>query len=302
MDLFSDIHKRHQSNSADKWQHYLDVYDEALLPYQQQAVNVLEIGVFNGGSLEVWADYFPQAQHIIGCDINPKCQNIEFGSDKIDLVLGDVKQVNTLEHIQAIASEFDIIIDDGSHTSFDIIATFVRLFPLLKDGGLYIIEDLHCSYWAGWQGGINRADSSMQFLKKLADVVNFEHWDVNAAAHELFQAFPAAAGLEQVGLDGIFSIQFSNSLCLIRKRPVAKNRLGVRCVSGQIFAVNDEVKAVQGQPMSMPQAKQNISLLDETIPQLQAQIHQQQVWLQQQQTYIQQLTQHIQSLQDPQQN
>lgn len=60
---------------------------------------------------------------------------------------------------------FDIIIDDGSHVSSDIIRTFALYFPKLKSGGTYIIEDLHASYWESHQGALNYSFSSIEFLK-----------------------------------------------------------------------------------------------------------------------------------------
>ena len=155
---FSEMHRQHAGNSSDKWTHYLGVYNRLLNEYRDQAINLLEIGVFNGGSLEIWHDYFANAQHIVGCDIDEKCRDIQFAGDNIDLIIGDVKSDTTLAAVTAISPEYDIIIDDGSHRSSDIITAFVKLFPLLKTGGIFIIEDLHCSYWHGWEGGLDKHD------------------------------------------------------------------------------------------------------------------------------------------------
>jgi Cephalosporin hydroxylase. len=82
---------------------------------------LLEIGIQNGGSLQIWEKYFPAAVRLVGCDINPNCERLSYGSDKIELVVGDINQPETLARIFSIASRFDIVIDDGSHTSSDII-------------------------------------------------------------------------------------------------------------------------------------------------------------------------------------
>ena len=63
---FSEIHRQPAANPSDKWTHYLSVYNRLLNEYRDQAINLLEIGVFNGGSLEIWHDYFDNAQHIVG--------------------------------------------------------------------------------------------------------------------------------------------------------------------------------------------------------------------------------------------
>jgi hypothetical protein len=81
---------------------------------------------------------------------------------------------------QAIAKnfkkiEFDVIIDDGSHVCSDIIKTFKLLFSKLKPGGIFLIEDLHTSYWKSHGGSYLGTDSAIEFFKKFADLLNFYH-------------------------------------------------------------------------------------------------------------------------------
>ena len=113
----------------------------------------------------------------------------------------------------------DIVIDDGSHVSRDIIRAFLIFFPQVQPGGIYIIEDLHASYWSEWQGVISHPESSMNFLKLLADVVNFDHWGVYGTRVELFESLPAAMSLLQESIfSEIESVSFMDSLCIIRKK------------------------------------------------------------------------------------
>ena len=98
----------------------------------------MEIGVQNGGSLEIWAKYFAQADLVLGCDINEACGNLEFEDSRISVVVGDVNHDETQARISAASSEFDFIIDDGSHTSGAIIRTFASVFDLVAVGGCYI--------------------------------------------------------------------------------------------------------------------------------------------------------------------
>ena len=292
---FSEMHRQHAGNSSDKWTHYLGVYNRLLNEYRDQAINLLEIGVFNGGSLEIWHDYFANAQHIVGCDIDEKCREIQFAGDNIDLIIGDVKSDTTLAAVTAISPEYDIIIDDGSHRSSDIITAFVKLFPLLKTGGIFIIEDLHCSYWHGWEGGLDKHDSSMAFLKCLADVVNHEHWDVQAPRTALLQPFLAAQDAQELDLASIHSVEFSNSMCIIRKRAPQDNVLGKRVICGQTFAVND-LHTAHGTLTAQP-PKQERQIATDLISQMQQQLLQKDHIIQQQYQQLQQLVQHIQHLQ-----
>ena len=108
----------------------------------------------NGGSLEIWARYFPCAAVIAGCDIDPGCAQLAFEDKRIAVVVGDANSDRTQARILEHSAEFDILIDDGSHTSSDIVKSFARYFPCLAENGFYIIEDLHCSYWREFEGGL----------------------------------------------------------------------------------------------------------------------------------------------------
>jgi len=217
---------------------------------------LLEIGIQNGGSLQIWEKYFPAAVRLVGCDINPNCERLSYGSDKIELVVGDINQPETLARIFSIASRFDIVIDDGSHTSSDIIQAFCNLFPHLKQGGLFIAEDLHCSYWENYQGGLHHPRSSMAFFKALADILNVEHWGVAYSREELLQPFGITAALGEAVLAEIHSVEFVNSMCIVTKRPAEENRLGKRHIAGQEARVFP-IRHLQGSESSAPSQEGN---------------------------------------------
>ena len=132
------------------------------------------------------------------------------------------------------SGKFDIIIDDGSHHCGDIVRTFVKYFRHLEDGGIYIAEDLHASYWQEFGGGLYHPYSSIAFFKRLVDVLNGEHWDV---AFPLISAFDGFArdhqcSFAEAGLDHVRSVTFANSLCYLRKEKSSENVLGARLISG----------------------------------------------------------------------
>ena len=117
----------------------------------------LEIGIQNGGSLEIYSEYFTNPEIIVGCDIDPRCRLLQYAPG-IKVVIGDCAADETRSKITAISSSFDLIIDDGSHISDDVIVAFLKYFPFVKPGGVYVIEDLHTSYWQRWQGGLFTAN------------------------------------------------------------------------------------------------------------------------------------------------
>jgi len=229
------LYKEHTGKVSDKWQLYLVEYDRVLSPYRKGPVRLLEIGVQNGGSLEIWAQYFLGAEAIIGCDIDPGCADLEFADKRIFVVVGNASSAGTQARILECSAEYDVVIDDGSHTSSDIIRSFARYFPHLADGGVYIIEDLHCSYWQEFGGGLYDPESSMSFLKALADVVNFKHWGIRKTRQDIFAGFLSKYGLEQHDyyLRQIHSVEFSNSICVIRKSAAECNELGPRVIAGK---------------------------------------------------------------------
>ncbi len=243
MDSLKTLHENHQGKVSDKWTRYLEDYDPILTPYRNQAINLLEIGVQNGGSLEVWSKYFPEATHIIGCDINEKCQDLHYDDPRIRIIIGDAGTDATKQQILAIVPTFDIIIDDGSHTSGDIVRNFTHYFDRLNDNGTFIIEDLHCSYWQEFDGGLYHPYSAINFLKNLADIVNHEHWGLplrnSETLEEICQHYNV---ITPSSLAHIHSVEFINSICVIKKRAIAENELGSRIIVGQDASVEPNRK------------------------------------------------------------
>jgi len=120
---------RQQGKVSDKWALYLREYERIFATCRSLPVSILEVGVQNGGSLEVWAEYFANASIILGCDIDPKCSNLVYESSKVRIVIGDVNNQATQAKIKEHSECFDIVMGDGSHKSNDIIQTFCELFP-----------------------------------------------------------------------------------------------------------------------------------------------------------------------------
>ncbi len=229
-----DFYFEHRGRVSDKWDIYLREYDRLFFDLRNKDIRLLEIGVQNGGSLEIWQKYFPNAEIILGCDINPCCGKLTYDEPKVHIIIGDVNSDVTEDNITHCSPSFDIIIDDGSHKSSDIIKTFARYFSKINDGGLFVAEDLHCSYWSEFDGGLYYPYSSMAFFKRLADVVNHEHLGVEKTRIQLISGFGERYSVEfdEDVLKSIHSIEFFNSVCVIRKSSKKNNTLGSRVVVG----------------------------------------------------------------------
>ena len=117
---------------------YLQNYARLFAAYKDLPINVLEIGVFNGGSLRTWQQYFSQAT-IIGIDIQPRCA--EYAGDRMIVEIGSQTDESFLQEI-ARKYQPQIVIDDGSHMSSHQIISLESLFSLLPPGAIYVIEDM----------------------------------------------------------------------------------------------------------------------------------------------------------------
>jgi hypothetical protein len=131
---------------------YGQTYHELFGPFRRKRAKLLEIGVLRGESLLAWRGFFPRAA-IIGCDIEPKAQ---YTIGHIRTRLLDQSSEEQLRLLVEKEGPFDIVIDDGSHLSKHQIFTFRHLFDHLRDGGVYIVEDVQTSFWHGTVDGMVR--------------------------------------------------------------------------------------------------------------------------------------------------
>ena len=154
-----------------KWYQYFAIYEKWFSEYKNKSCTFLEIGCYKGGSLKLWRDYFSPLTKIISIDIDKKCADIIVPGTFIRI--GDQSDPVFL---QSIIDEFgvpDIVLDDGSHQQEHIIKSFEFLYPLMPKNAIYMIEDLHTSYWQEWGGG--GKNSFMEFAKGSTDVLNAEY-------------------------------------------------------------------------------------------------------------------------------
>lgn len=158
---------RESHRMMSKWSHYLEVYHTYFQKYCGRPVTVLEIGVFGGGSLQMWKKYFGPESRIVGIDIMEECRQYE--EEQIQIYIGSQEDRNFLREIAAKLGVIDIVIDDGGHSMNQQIVTFEELFPKLAEGGVYVCEDMHTSYWPSFGGGAGNSfvDYSHRFVDSL---------------------------------------------------------------------------------------------------------------------------------------
>jgi hypothetical protein len=138
----------HGADKSSAGHNYAYIYDRYLSSLRSKPIVMLEIGVQDGPSLRMWRDYFPEG-HIWGLDIDPACKSNE--EQRIAVVIGDQKDPAALARC-APGEDFDLVLDDGGHYAVDQRASLLELWPRIKRGGFYIVEDTHTSYRGGGFG------------------------------------------------------------------------------------------------------------------------------------------------------
>lgn len=156
-----------------KWHHYFDVYEKHFAKFRNKEVVILEIGVSQGGSLQMWKNYFGKDAKIYGIDINPECKSLE--EENVEIFIGSQTDRAFLKKVLAQIPPVDILIDDGGHTMKQQIVSFEELFFGIKPDGVYLCEDCHSSYWREWGGGYKRKGTFIEYAKNWIDSINAFH-------------------------------------------------------------------------------------------------------------------------------
>jgi len=237
---YLEVFKEHNGFVSHKWIHYFFIYDRIFSRFLEEGkpIRILEIGVQNGGSLEIWKKYLPQNSEIHGIDINEKCLQLKF-NEGISFHLGSATDINFMEKTFGDI-QFDVILDDGSHICSDVIQTFEYLFPKIKNGGCYIVEDMHTSYWKNYGGGNNK--SSIEYFKKLIDSgVNRDHFVTYGLFARFKKKYLKPAEKNLVIKKMISQISFFDSICSIDKYYFEKEKPFEDIISGDTALVVKEV-------------------------------------------------------------
>lgn len=164
---------------------YTPHYQHHLKKYKFKRNAILEIGVggyeapyIGGNSLRMWKSYFPLSK-IYSLDLHDK----SFLQEKrIKIYKGSQIDYDFLDKVTNEIGNLDIIIDDGSHINEHVIESFKYLFPKLKKGGVYIVEDTQTSYWKDYGGdsiNFDNKNTIYGFFKSLIDSLNNEEFIID---------------------------------------------------------------------------------------------------------------------------
>lgn len=170
------LHKYFLNNAnkrLHKWVHYFDIYERHFARFRGKSPVIIEIGVFGGGSLAMWKEYFGPGCKIVGIDINPECKEHE--GEGIEVFIGSQDDPAVIESIFAKYPHVDIVLDDGSHMMQHMIRSFELMYDRVNPNGVYMVEDTHTCYWKEYEGGLGREGSFMEFVKHKLDEINAVH-------------------------------------------------------------------------------------------------------------------------------
>jgi len=201
-----DLGLKFGTDKASNYHDYLNFYQRYFAPIRRDRIRLLEIGVFGGASLAVWEEYFPNGT-IIGADIDPS--TVRFARSRVMIEILDQSNLEHLVRLGVKHGPFDVIIEDGSHFWEHQTTSFKTLFPFVKDGGIYIVEDLQTNFGAmaaGYRGVASI--SCVEYLKRLVDLrVAHEQIDISAVEDAFLRTYGRA----------VHAITFYRHACLIEK-------------------------------------------------------------------------------------
>ncbi len=206
----TELADRFGSDKGSSKHRYTELYHMLFHPWRDRPITFLEMGLFIGGpehgksadrvtrdlpSIRMWLEFFDKAD-IHGLDVSDFSW---FHHDRFTFHRCDMDDRANIAAARAVMPEFDIIIDDASHASHHQQNGFLELFPRLRPGGLYIIEDLRWQPETYEKPGITK---TAELFRSFSETRRFRHGD--AATEAAFNALaPEISGcfLFQVGYD-----------------------------------------------------------------------------------------------------
>lgn len=126
-----------------KWLHYLELYHRHLHKFVGRQVTIVEVGVYSGGSMQMWRHYFGEGCRVHGVDIQEECK--VYGDSHTTIHIGDQADRAFWKRFRESIPSVDVLIDDGGHRPEQQMVTLEEMLPHLRPGGVYICEDVHGS-------------------------------------------------------------------------------------------------------------------------------------------------------------
>jgi len=194
-----------------KWQGYFEIYHRHFAQFRGRSPVVLEIGVFHGGSLQMWRDYFGPGARIVGIDVDPRCR--QFEEAQINVLIGDQQDRAFLAEVRRLLPRVDIVIDDGGHTMGQQITSFEELYPHLQPRGVYLCEDIHTSMMAEFGGGFRRPGTFLEYSKELIDCLYgwYSEQKDSLSVDEMTRS--------------TYALHFYDSVLVVEKRPIEQPKV-----------------------------------------------------------------------------
>jgi hypothetical protein len=208
----NDLQRYFENNAGnliDKHLHYFEIYDRFFSKYRGTDVNFVEIGIYNGGSLSMWKDYFGPKATIYGVDINPECKKFE--GEQIKIFIGDQADKVFLNRLVKEIPRIDVLLDDGGHTMEQMINTFEVLYPAVDKNGIFACEDLHTCYWKRYGGGYRRRGTFIEYSKHFIDYLHA--WHSRRVRGLRIENF----------IKSTYGLHYFDSILVIEKRPMSES-------------------------------------------------------------------------------
>lgn len=193
------------TDKSSKCHNYTPIYEGHFEAIRDRDLRLLEIGIDKGSSLQMWANYFMNGK-IFGIDINPPLK-----ISGATCLQGSQADPQFLQMVNEEHGPFDVIVDDGSHFNPHMRISFDTLFPLLKSGGTYVVEDLYCCYWIHTQRPL-----FLDYLKSLIGGALYNYGVTERPGEEPF--FDRSFGVPTEIETTIESVEFYRDIVFIRKK------------------------------------------------------------------------------------
>jgi hypothetical protein len=207
-----------------KWVHYFPVYESHFKKYVGMSPRVLEMGVWQGGSLQMWQHFFGEGATVVGIDQYRDCIRLR-DAHKLDVHIGTQSDAEFLKRLVDQYGPWDIVIDDASHRTGDQIKSF-ELFSQpgwMAGNSTYLIEDTHTSEWSDY-----RDEGQDLYARMFSAVRALNGWHVRGREQDLH----IDVGTCSVEAQTVASVSFYDSIIVVERSPRERPQ---RCASGMMF-------------------------------------------------------------------
>jgi hypothetical protein len=154
----------------DKWIRYFPVYERYLERYRGRPVRVLEIGLYRGGGLELLRHFLGPEARLVGIDFDKKGRAALGKKNPVEI--GNLANPEFLQHVSKKHGPFDVVIDGGDHTVKQRVMSVETLFPLLGEGGTYLVEDYRAPYRTAYSRETPNQRTFIEWVKDRIDDLN----------------------------------------------------------------------------------------------------------------------------------